>query len=119
MVNCKECKKEFVGRLDKKFCSSSCKSAFNNKLHREENKEVNRIIRHLKNNRKLLKKAIGSRSTNTVYRVELERLGYNFRYSTDQLTTNKNDHYIFTFEYGILEISNDRILVVKKSSMVK
>ena len=45
MKTCLECGEKIVGREDKKFCSDSCRNAYNNKI----NKDSTNYMRNINN----------------------------------------------------------------------
>ena len=45
--HCLNCSRLITGRSDKKFCSDSCRTMFNNRIYRERNDELIRIDRIL------------------------------------------------------------------------
>ena len=60
MATCKECGEVIFGRADKKFCDEQCRSAYHNKLKREESVSVSQINRILMKNRRVLKEFVAS-----------------------------------------------------------
>lgn len=53
---CKFCNKALIGRADKKFCDSECRSSYYNALNRNANNFMRKINRTLSKNRRILKK---------------------------------------------------------------
>jgi hypothetical protein len=52
--NCPNCGNSFVGRANRAYCSTSCKSAINNSRIFERDKQANNIANHVKTNRRIL-----------------------------------------------------------------
>ncbi|AKQ45040.1 hypothetical protein TH63_04370 [Rufibacter radiotolerans] len=111
---CGHCQASIIGRADKRFCSSQCRTGFAN-AHRLSDqgelliKEVNMVLRH---NRQLLKKASPHGKT-TVRRQVLELAGFNFRYFTHVYRTKQGNTYHFCYDYGYLLLpQEDKVLIV-------
>ena len=56
---CKICKQEFVGRLDKIFCSINCKNVYNTSLSRVTKNATVSIDKILHRNRSILLEIMG------------------------------------------------------------
>lgn len=96
---CMECGKPLHGRIDKKFCDTHCKAAFNNKKSREKEAvllEYNSLIRK---NRTILKNLCPVGKT-TVRKSELEEMGFDTNYFTTIFPTKNGNVYYFCYEYG-------------------
>ena len=52
--NCPNCGNSFVGRANRAYCSSSCKSAINNSRVSERDKRANEVAKVVSNNRRIL-----------------------------------------------------------------
>src|SRR5690625_6552269 len=66
---CLFCKKPVMGRADKKFCDSDCRSSHYNQLHRASNNFIRKINRRLTRNRRILKE-LNPEGKTTVHRSE-------------------------------------------------
>lgn len=113
---CLNCDRNLVGRIDKKFCDTQCRSQFYNrtKFHTEKYlKEINRTIRR---NRKILK-ILCPIGKSTIRKEELIELGFNFNYFTSIFPSSGKVYY-FCYEYGytpILERSSiQKVLIIQK-----
>ena len=112
---CLTCGKGLRGRSDKKFCDDYCRNNFNNKLKAVDNNYVRNITNTLKKNRRILRELLPE--TGGVARTTREALiqaGFQFRYGTHSYTNKKGCTYFYCYEYGYLQMENDRILVVKR-----
>jgi len=101
---CLFCKKELIGRSDKKYCDSSCKSAYQYKKSKEQPKRFyNKVDNQLKLNRKILKK-YNKGGKVTVRANLLTQEGFNSHFFTHYWKNKKGDVYLFVYEYGFLKI---------------
>jgi hypothetical protein len=113
---CYECGTEIKGRVDKKFCDDSCRSAFNNKINNENNALVKKVNKILRKNRTILfaLNPDGKAKTN---KSHLMRAGFNFEYFTHTYTTKEGKTYYFCYEQGYLPLENDwYFLVVREEN---
>lgn len=99
---CLQCKEDLIGRIDKKFCTAYCKSAY----HASKNKikEASlfvKIDRQLKKNRRILKEYNKS-GLSTVRKETLIGEGFNPKYFTHYWKNSKGEVYLFCYEYGFL-----------------
>ena len=103
MKSCPECGKDLVGRVDKKFCSSYCKSAFHYQKNRDNEKNLFRKIDdQLKLNRRILKE-YNKGGKATVRKELLLKEGFTPQYFTHYWKNSKGDVYLFCYEYGFIE----------------
>jgi len=113
--NCLECKEEFKGRADKKFCSDQCRSSFNNRLNSDASNFMRNINNILRKNRRILAK-LNPNGKSKVHRDKLLEKGFKFSYFTNEYKTKAGKVYHFCYDQGYLPIDNDfYALVVKKS----
>lgn len=110
---CLECGRELIGRADKKFCSDSCRSAFNNKASGGSDKYIRKINRKLKRNRSILH-AMNRDGKTTTHKDRLLKEGFDFEYFTNTYTTKDQKEYRFCYEEGYLCLDNDFILLVRR-----
>ncbi len=108
---CINCGDTFVGRSDKKFCSDQCRNSYNNKIKREHEKLILDINKTLRRNRKILK-TFNPEGKTTIRREYLEKLDFDFRYHTHDFKTKNDNVYKFCYEYGYLELDNEKVLIV-------
>lgn len=85
VVRCPMCGKVVTsGRIDRRFCSDSCKNRWHNRLRyieKEKLKEVRKVMRVLHSNRDVLEKLLKMGVT-SVDRLTLIHLGFNLCYFT-------------------------------------
>ena len=100
---CLYCKKELVGRTDKKYCNLHCKSAYQyQKIRERPERFYNKVDNQLRLNRKLLKQF--NKAGKSVVRCEtLLKLGFNPKFFTHYWKNQKGEAYLFVYEYGFLK----------------
>lgn len=100
---CLYCKKELVGRTDKKYCNLHCKSAYQYQKTREQPERFyNKVDNQLRLNRRLLKQF--NKAGKSVVRCEtLLKLGFNPKFFTHYWKNQKGEVYLFVYEYGFLK----------------
>ena len=113
--NCLNCQTAITkGRADRKFCSEGCKNEYHNNQKSNARQEILRIEIALKNNRRILKKALGSKVEEIVRKETLLKMGFEFTYHTHHVTSSyKSNEYIFCFNYGYWKMDDDKFKVVK------
>ena len=99
---CLNCKKELLGRVDKKFCDVHCKSAHHYKLRQENMSFYSEVDQQLKLNRKILK-VFNKAGKATVRSEVLLEQGFNPDFFTHYWKTKKGEVYLFVYEYGFLK----------------
>lgn len=115
---CKSCGDILVGRTDKKFCSDQCRNTFNSKIKRESEKTIIHINKILRRNRKILKQ-FNPEGKTTIRREFLDKLGFEFSYHTHTHTTINENTYKFCYEYGYLELANEKVLIINQQNYWK
>ena len=100
---CLECHKTLEGRIDKKFCSVYCKSAYHYKKNLEKGDSLfKKIDTILKANRRILKE-YNKGGKVTVRKENLLQEDFNSKYFTHYWKNQKGDVYLFCYEFGFLE----------------
>lgn len=115
---CLECHEPIKGRSDKKFCSDSCRNAFNNTFNRDSTNLMRRVNRILRKNRLILSQLnpLGkSKTTKTI----LVKKGFNFDYHTNTYVTKNGKTYFFCYEQGYLCLENEMYALVIKQEYVQ
>ena len=112
---CLQCGKPLKsGRIDKKFCNEGCRNNYHNAQKLAENTEIKNINQALKNNRKILKKILGDKSSEIVSREVLLKSGFEFSFHTHYITTHfKNNIYTFCYNYGYRLLEHNNYKVIK------
>lgn len=110
---CQICGTAFIGRVDKKFCSDGCRAVYHQNNKSADVTIVKEVNKILKLNRSLLVK-LNPNGKSVVTKEALVKLGFNFNYYTNTITTKTGNVYYFCYEYGYL-YGEDRKLVLVKS----
>jgi|SRR5690606_1995548 len=99
---CLVCDKPIKGRTDKKFCDTTCKSAFHYQALLDEGSGFYvRVDRQLKTNRRILKKY--NRTGMTTIRADvLIDQGFRPRFHTHSWKNSREEVYRFVYEFGFL-----------------
>ncbi|PCH99297.1 MAG: hypothetical protein COB85_00210 [Bacteroidetes bacterium] len=113
---CPECGEVFEGRIDKKFCSHYCKSAFHYvRNKRKEDTMFKKIDIQLKHNRRVLRDY--NKAGKAVVRKEiLLAEGFNPKFFTHYWKNSDGDVYLFCYEFGFLskkEHMRDKYVLVQ------
>jgi hypothetical protein len=113
---CGVCKKEFIGRSDKKYCSLDCKNKFNNQLRSTQSNIIAQIDIILHRNHHILTVLFGGGKTKKIkiQKLVLLRAGFDFTHYTGTYTNNKNKRYNYVYDFAWMEFSTQEVLIVKK-----
>lgn len=109
---CFECSDSLRGRSDKKFCSDSCRNAYNNRHSCDANNFVRNVNNVLRRNRRILQGIMGKHIT-IVNRFHLIRLGFDFKYYTHIIPEKEGDEVYFCYEYGYRYMGSEGISIVR------
>ncbi|HET8859868.1 hypothetical protein [Marivirga sp.] len=102
ILKCKYCNDPLSGRVDKIFCDPYCKSAYQYQEKKKTPKSLfEKVDKQLKLNRKILKQ-YNKDGVTTVREEMLLREGFNPKYFTNYWKNEKDDVYLFCYEYGFL-----------------
>lgn len=116
--HCLDCGKVLRGRMDKKFCDDACRNNYNNRQNSDQTNYVRNVNNTLRKNRRILAALLGIQ--NETLKVRKERLaekGFQFNYHTHTYLTQKQQRYIFCYEYGYLQLEDaDWLLIVKRKA---
>ena len=115
---CLECSDEFFGRIDKKYCSDNCRSAYNNRMNSDKTNFARRVNRILRQNRRILAQ-LNPDGKAKVHREILAEKGFKFRYFTNQYQTKSGNIYHFCYDHGYLELSNNYYSLVVKQEYIE
>jgi len=114
---CPECGDSFKGRSDKKFCSDSCRNAFNNRFNKDSTNLMRKINRILRKNRSILAK-LNPKGKSKTSKKTLLLQGFDFNYHTNTYVTKNGKTYFFCYEQGYLPLDNDLYALVVKQEYV-
>lgn len=111
---CQECDGRLVGRSDKKFCSSACRNAYNNKQNQDTTNLMRNVNNRLRKNHRILAEN-NSEGKTKISRQKLLNFGFDFTYFTQIVTYKNSTQYFFVYEQGYKFVDTEHILLVKKN----
>lgn len=118
---CPICNSIVKGRTDKIFCSTKCKSIDQYEKRQRTEAFYFKVEKHLRTNRKVLKKYNKSGFT-TIRKSKLIEEGFNPKFFTHYWKNSKGEVYLFVFEYGFLKknlIGKDKYVLVTWQDYMK
>ncbi|MRX40788.1 hypothetical protein GJU43_15980 [Flavobacterium sp. LC2016-23] len=113
MKTCLECSEKIVGREDKKFCSDSCRNAYNNKINKDTNNFMRNVNNKLRKNYRILSE-LNSEGKSKATRDKMLNKGFDFDFFTNILQTKTGNTYYFLYDQGYCALDNDYFMLVKK-----
>lgn len=109
MKNCKYCKVAFEGRSNQEYCSSRCRSAFNNRVVAERTEFIRAGEKALRKNRRILDLLYKLFRSHELPIYALSNAGYdNKAYSA--LT---KDQSFVVYEYCVIIVKTDYFKITK------
>jgi hypothetical protein len=96
---CLECSDRLLGREDKKFCSDSCRNAYNNRINKDCNNLMRTINNQLRRNYRILTE-LQAGGIEKVDKNEMAQKGFNFKYYTGSLQTPKGNTLFMLYNKG-------------------
>lgn len=113
MKTCLECGEKIVGREDKKFCSDSCRNAYNNKMNKDSTNFMRNVNNKLRKNYRILTE-LNTDGKGKTSRDKLLSKGFDFDFLTNILETKTGNTYYFLYDQGYRILENDYYMLVKK-----
>lgn len=113
---CLECGSIIHGRIDKKYCSESCRNSYNNYLNRDLNNLMRSTHNNLRKNYRLLQGIMKESSLTKVDKKELINQGFDFKLHTHIYTTKNGSVYYYIYDLGYLQINKEQLVIVKKEA---
>lgn len=113
MKTCLECSEKIVGREDKKFCSDSCRNAYNNKINKDSNNFMRNVNNKLRKNYRILSE-LNAEGKSKATRDKMINKGFDFEFFTNVLQTKTGNTYYFLYDQGYRALDNDYFMLVKK-----
>jgi hypothetical protein len=110
---CLECGDKIVGREDKKFCSDSCRNAYNNKINKDSTNFMRNVNNKLRKNYRILS-ALNVDGKGKTTKSKLLSKGFDFEFFTNILNTNTGNTYYFIYDQGYRFLEGDYFMLVKK-----
>ena len=117
MKKCLECGDPVIGRDDKKFCESQCRSSYNNRQNKVKNGFMRSINVILRRNRQILKELNPKGKSKATKQLLLEK-GFRFSYFTNEYRTKAGKVYRFCYDQGFLELDNEYYALVERQEYV-
>jgi hypothetical protein len=114
--NCLECSDRLIGRVDKKFCSDSCRTSFHNKNNGIEIQSIRFIDSRLKRNRKILMDCFLEQNV-LDSQIELRKIlkkGFVFDFHTHIEKMPNGIEYQFCYEFGYSQLGENQIHLIKQ-----
>jgi len=107
MINnsCLECSEPLRGRIDKKFCSDSCRNVHNNRVNGSINNYVRNVNNVLRKNRRILESLfrLGDKQVHKGLLIEMD---FDFNYFTHKKVLRDTTIFcIYDYEYSTKEHS--------------
>lgn len=111
-LKCLQCGEALNGRIDQKFCTPYCKSAY----HYEQNKQndisqFKTIDVQLKFNRRILKRYTQS-GQSQIKKELLVSDGFDFKYFTHYWKAKNGNVYFFCYEYGYRDLKDGKYMLI-------
>lgn len=113
MKACLECSEKIVGREDKKFCSDSCRNAYNNKINKDSTNFMRNVNNKLRKNYRILSE-LNTEGKSKATRDKMINKGFDFEFFTNILQTKTGNTYYFLYDQGYRSLDNDYFMLVKK-----
>ncbi|MEL1255598.1 hypothetical protein AAEO57_17535 [Flavobacterium sp. DGU38] len=113
MKTCLECSEKIVGREDKKFCSDSCRNAYNNKINKDSTNFMRNVNNKLRKNYRILSE-LNTEGKSKATRDKMLNKGFDFDFFTNILQTKTGNTYYFLYDQGYRSLDNDYFMLVKK-----
>lgn len=111
MEDCQDCGTKLVGRVDKRFCSDSCRINHNNMLSRKRNIALKKVNSILKKNAVILHQLNGCGIT-ALPSSQLEAVGFDFNFFTHQIIIDDGKKYNCCYNYGYHVINKNEIKLI-------
>ena len=112
---CPECGSAMSGRVDKKYCSDVCRTAFHNR-HRVTDNDYVRAVNHiLQRNRRILMENTSDARPARVNMAELQTRGFDFNYYTHCRPDHNGNVLVFCYDYGYLRTEKGELQVFYKN----
>ncbi len=112
---CRLCKAAFTGRIDKVFCSTSCKNEYHVRLRRATSLATKSIDEILHRNRSILLEILGKRNKRIkVKRFDLEKKKFQFNYITGYSINSRGKTYHHIYDFSYMTFSDGFVLITRK-----
>ncbi|MFM2196291.1 MAG: hypothetical protein RL092_1891 [Bacteroidota bacterium] len=112
--HCLECDEIMIGRIDKKFCSDSCRSSYNNRkrvINQTNVKKVNLIL--VKNRSILYELNTRVQENSVITTFQLKLMGFDFAFFTHQTSDRRGRMLYYCYDLGYQQLSGNKVKIVK------
>lgn len=107
---CPVCSKPFIGRSDKRFCSTACKNSYHNA--ERKNHITHAVDCALHTNRSILQQLLPENTeSEMVTQRLLKSLGFNFDYATSVGVSPEGQICRMIYEFSWTELEDDHVLI--------
>ncbi|AQX13183.1 hypothetical protein BAX94_13835 [Elizabethkingia meningoseptica] len=113
MQHCLECGEKILGRSDKKFCTDSCRNAYNNRQNKDSTNLMRNINNRLRKNHRILRH-INKEGKTKISQQKLLSLGFDFNFITQTVTYKNGSEYRFVYNQGYKILEENWVLLVQK-----
>lgn len=110
---CMICKEPIFGRIDKRFCSDSCRNRYHNSLKSLESMYLRRVNYILRRNRRILLESFHE-GQDAVYYQHLLNKGFNYNYITNYQINESGSTSYYCYDIGYTYHSNLEIRLLKR-----
>jgi hypothetical protein len=115
MNTCKLCKKTFVGRRDKIFCTIACKNEYHYRLRSVNQDATTQIDNILHRNRSILLEIMGKTvPKKKILRLVLDSKNFNFDYITGFHINSKNKTVHHVYDFSWISFSDQEVLIYRR-----
>jgi hypothetical protein len=108
LIHCQRCDNQFLGRANRQYCSTACKSAVNNERQLVKTKELIDTNKVLRRNRRILIELFELFGSQPFDKILLDRKGFNSEY----MTSSDKDFILF-YEFALYRKSKDLFFINK------
>lgn len=110
LIICHYCQKEFNGRSNQKYCSTSCKSAINNIRIAKRNEPFKQIEQKIKANRRILIALENIYGNKELSQECISKSNINQNFNTG---INVKNRVIEFYEYALKRLDNNNYIIFK------
>ncbi len=116
---CVHCQKRLRGRIDKKYCGTTCKNRYNSHLRHTNLPVRQRIDRFLHRNHTILLELYHKKEHDKWYetKTKLQKLGFRFNYYTSTYLNKQGKMYYYIYDFRWMEFSDAKVMIVKQKSI--
>lgn len=112
-AKCINCEEDFKGRLNKKFCSSSCKNQYHNERNREKNSILISLNKTLHKNWQILDDMYRVYKSAPVKLDILEAAGFKSSFHTHTFNSPVGEKYIMIYDFGFKKHFDNHVQIVR------